>query len=90
MSLAAPAAAIPCLDGRTKRENPDRWTPSYLAFVLPLRPEQVLRSDGPGADGESRQEWRWIDLAQRLTWLYGPTEALRRLNGAAEVQAVAA
>lgn len=57
------------------------WTPDYLAFVLPLTPERVLRSDGGrGADAASRAEWRWIDLAQRLTWQHGAEEALRRLN----------
>lgn len=59
------------------------WTASYLAFVLPLTAEDVLRSgvSGPGSDALLRREWRWISLAQRLTWLYGPDEALRRLNG---------
>lgn len=59
------------------------WTPEYLAFVLPLTPMQVLREERPGygATLESRLEWTWINLAQRLTWSYGQGEALRRLNG---------
>lgn len=59
------------------------WTAAYLAFVLPLTPEAVLRSLRDGVSEASRQERRWISLAQRLTWLYGPDEALRRLNAGA-------
>lgn len=60
-----------------------RWTPGYLAFVLPLTPDQVLRVEGRHGNAPtpaSRAEWRWIQTAQRLTWTYGAAEALRRLN----------
>jgi hypothetical protein len=59
------------------------WTASYLGFVLALRPEDVLARQGSLVDRERREEWRWIRHAQQLTWLYGPDEALRRLNGGA-------
>jgi hypothetical protein len=51
--------------------------------VLALRPEDVLARQGSLVDRERREEWRWIRHAQQLTWLYGPDEALRRLNGGA-------
>jgi hypothetical protein len=59
------------------------WTPSFLAFILPLSPEKVLRVEGlyNSATPESREEWVWIQTAQRLTWLYGAAGALNRLNG---------
>lgn len=63
------------------------WTPEYLAYVLPLAPEDILvrqSNSGTGASPSSRREWRLIDLAQRLTWRWGPEEAIRRLNAPAE------
>lgn len=62
---------------------PCLWTRSYLTFVLPLTAEDVLRAEGQhnGATPDSRREWTWIQTDQRLTWLYGPEGALRRLNG---------
>lgn len=62
------------------------WTAEYLAFVLPLAPEQVLQpvenlAQIGGCTKESRREWTWIHAAQRLADQYGPDEALRRLNG---------
>lgn len=59
------------------------WTVDFLAFVLPLTPDQVLRVEGPhpSPTPASRQEWAWIQTAQRLAWQYGPVEAVRRLNG---------
>jgi hypothetical protein len=61
------------------------WTAEYLAFVLPLTPDQVLQPDmsGQGVTPKSRAEWTWIQTAQRLSWCYGPAEAVRRLNGGA-------
>ncbi|HEV2530932.1 hypothetical protein [Phenylobacterium sp.] len=59
------------------------WTPEYLSFVLPLTPDQVLQPASRGELGctiESRLELRWVQLAQRLTWQYGFTGALQRLN----------
>ena len=73
-------------DGRMRRPargDPEKpWTADFLAFVLPLTPDQVLSpaSDHGGVTPASAREWAWIDLAQRLTWLYGPAEALARLN----------
>jgi hypothetical protein len=59
------------------------WTPEYLAFVLPLRPDDIMVSNNVhGFTLESRREWAWIDYAQRLTFQYGPEEALKRLNAA--------
>jgi hypothetical protein len=66
-----------------------KWTASYLAFILPLTAEDVIKTDRHNA-ASSRVEWRWVDLAQRLCWLYGADEALRRLNAYAEPLAVAA
>lgn len=68
MTMGAPARPI--------------WTPGYLAFVLPLTPEDVLQdgSDHGGVTRKSRIEWTWIQLAQRLAWQYGEAGALRRLN----------
>lgn len=61
------------------------WCASYLAFVLPMRPEQVLRTEGRhgGWTPDSRAEWAWIQTAQRLAWQYGEEEALRRINAGA-------
>lgn len=62
-----------------------QWTGEYLAYVLPLPPEAILGPawrGGNGVSAESRREWRLVDLAQRLAWLYGADEALRRLNRA--------
>jgi len=59
------------------------WSPSYLAFVLPLRPEDVLCVEGKhpyAPTPASRAEWTWIQTAQRLAWLYGFEGALARLN----------
>jgi hypothetical protein len=58
------------------------WSASYLAIVLPLRPEQVLRCAGRhgGWTPESRLEWTWISTAQRLAWQYGESGALARLR----------
>lgn len=70
--------------------SPPTWSASFLAFVLPLRPEDVLRVEGPHASGatpESRREWSWIQTAQRLTWSYGFEGALERLNAYAARQA---
>lgn len=66
-----------------RRYGGGRWTPGYLAFVLPLTPEQVLVPQSPkgGFSPESRAEWTWINTAQRLTEQYGADEALLRLNG---------
>lgn len=64
-----------------------RWTAGYLAFVLPLKAEEVFCHEDPAAQGgspERRDEWRWIQTAQRLAWQYGEAEALRRLNGYAD------
>lgn len=63
-----------------------RWCASYLAFILPLTPDDVLvPATGccVGATPESRRELVWIQTAQRLTWHNGETEALRRLNAGA-------
>jgi hypothetical protein len=61
------------------------WTAEYLAFVLPLTAEAVLKPGGrpdiASATHESRTEWAWIQTAQRLTNQYGETEALNRING---------
>lgn len=71
-----------------KREH---WTASYLAFVLPLKPEDVLRCDnGRGADPVSRREWAWIDYAQRLVVNYGFDAALASLGRSPEPEAQAA
>lgn len=58
-----------------------KWTASLLAFVLPLKPEDVLAPDGARDAAERRVEAKWIDLAQRLVWTYGFDAALARLNG---------
>lgn len=65
------------------------WSPDFLAFVLPLRPEQVLRVEGRGnsATPESRAEWAWINTAQRLAFTYGEAAGLERLNAAIEGRA---
>ncbi|MDP1642739.1 MAG: hypothetical protein Q8L59_11190 [Phenylobacterium sp.] len=63
--------------------RPLPWSPGYLAFVLPLKPEQVLRVEGShpfAPTPESRREWAWIQTAQRLAWQYGCDGALERLN----------
>lgn len=70
------------------------WSASYLAFVLPLTPEQVLQpANGlpncTGATVASRREWVWIQTAQRLTWMYGFDGALARLQSYREVRAAA-
>jgi hypothetical protein len=65
------------------------WTPSYLARVLPLTPEEVIPQADHALEGACRRDWQWIQLAQRLTWLYGQAEALRRLNGSSDVEAAA-
>jgi hypothetical protein len=59
------------------------WTPEFLAFVMPLVPEQVLVGSGQTRDAvmpASRREWQWIQLAQRLAWTLGPERAVARLN----------
>lgn len=94
MSISAsPNSDTGFVGGGTKRQPVAPWTPEYLAFVLPLKPEEILqRATGDGRGGvtvESRLEWRWIDLAQRFVWLYGAEEALRRLNGEPALQAAA-
>lgn len=69
------------------------WTEDFLAFVLPLRPEQVLveaNGQSGGATRESRAEWTWINTAQRLAWQYGAAEAVRRLNAPTVAEARAA
>ena len=59
------------------------WDAHFLAFILPLTPEDVLHVDKPtrGAAPGSRFEWAWISTAQRLVEAHGADEALRRLNG---------
>lgn len=59
------------------------WTPGFLAFVLPLTAEQVLQRATQADSGvtlASRREWTWVQTAQRLTWMYGASAALERLN----------
>ena len=59
------------------------WTSEYLAFVLPLTAEQVLRCEGPRDNAPtpaSRLEWTWIQTAQRLVERHGAAGALKRLN----------
>lgn len=55
-----------------------------MAAVLKIKPEDVLVRVRTPEERASLQEWRWIDLAQRYVWLFGPAEALRRLNAGAE------
>ncbi|MBW8815575.1 MAG: hypothetical protein JF588_19310 [Caulobacterales bacterium] len=66
------------------------WTPDFLAFVLPLRAEDVLRCEGPRDNAptpQSREEWAWIQTAQRLVECHGwgggsgPAERLRPRTG---------
>ena len=66
------------------------WTASLLAYVLLLTAEDIFKPNRLGVTTASRLEWRWIDHAQRLVWLYGADEALRRLNADPEPQKAAA
>lgn len=69
------------------------WSASFLAFVLPLRPEDVLRVEGKypyAPTPASRLEWAWIQTAQRLAWSYGFEGALERLNAYVAPQLVEA
>jgi len=61
---------------------PAKWTPSFVAFCSGVTAEDVLvpGSRDWGATPQSRQEWTWVQTAQRLSWLYGDEEAARRLN----------
>lgn len=56
---------------------------SYVAFILPLTPEDVLRCEGRhnSATPASREEWRYIQCAQRLAWEYGIERAALILDG---------
>lgn len=68
---------------RTSAAPGGRWSPEYLAFVLPLTADQVLRVEGAqpcAATPDSRREWCWIQTAQRLVEHHGADEALARLN----------
>lgn len=82
MSRALTSAAVVGPSGPPDPTRPGWWTPEFLAFLLPLRPEQVLVPATPqgGVTPASRREWAWVQLAQRLAWTYGAAEALRRLN----------
>lgn len=57
------------------------WTAGLVAFVLELTPDDVLvpgRAGEVGATKVSREEWAWIQTAQRLADQYGPAEARPR------------
>lgn len=63
--------------------RPERWTLSYISFVLPLTAEEFFKPENEnliGVPPQRRIEWPWLQLIQRLVWTYGPEEALRRLN----------
>lgn len=73
------------------------WTAELMEAVLPLTPEQVFDLRQTARFGPCRQNhpafgigWRWVDLAQRLCFLYGPDEAIKRLNAPTVDLAVAA
>lgn len=45
-----------------------------------LTPEHVFGSVASWQRQAALREWSWIQMVQRMTWLYGPAEALRRIN----------
>lgn len=68
---------------KTAAKRTTMWTAEYLSFVLPLTPDRVLVSAGPNplsTTPASREEWRWIQTAQRLVWTHGFKGALQRLQ----------
>lgn len=58
------------------------WNRSTLATARQLKRGDVIGRAICGRGG--RRTWEWIEYAQRLDWLYGEDEALRRLNAATE------
>jgi hypothetical protein len=66
---------------KAARTEGKAWSPGFVAFLREVTAESVINRDAGNGPASTHDEWRLVQTAQRLSWLYGDERAAAILNG---------